>query len=406
MAKTDCYTITTKKFVILSKDNRSFAKTQELYNEILKFYYNLYLDCLSDDKIGNQEALRELEKMTISGRDKQPVSHPLPWEKIPLYFRRAAINKAITAAKGYLSQKLSKQSLSACECQKNRIAHFREPVTFYKGMYRELSEKSISLKLWNGEVWKWETFCLIKNTLSEQETPMSPSLVLKGKNAELHVPVKTTVKDGRNARERILSSERICAAIFTNKDTAVVCCVLDSSGVLQDAFFVRGGAQYAHRCQQILKKLKKSQIASKDDPNPSANKKYWMKLKHLNEYYSHKFSRQIIDYCISRNAKILVLPKYERQYTKYVMLSAGNWSPIHLSTQIRVKLKYKAWQSGIVVLETGEYHTSSVCSLCGERIKKQGGTFVCINGHQGNVYLNMACNLGKKCLDSMEKQVT
>ena len=39
-----------------------------------------------------QEALRILEILTIVGRDKQPVPTPLPWKKIPLYFRRAAIN--------------------------------------------------------------------------------------------------------------------------------------------------------------------------------------------------------------------------------------------------------------------------------------------------------------------------
>ena len=55
------------------------------------------------------EALRTLEKLTIPGRDRQPVQYPLPWQKVPLYFRRAAINSAIAAASSYLSREKQKE---------------------------------------------------------------------------------------------------------------------------------------------------------------------------------------------------------------------------------------------------------------------------------------------------------
>lgn len=406
MAETGCYSITTKKFVVFSEDNSSFAKTQELYNEILRFYYNLYLDHLADDKIGAQQALRQLEKMTIPGRDRQPVPYPLPWEKVPLYFRRAAVNAAIAAARSFFTRSIAQKDASGKGCQKSRTERFTEPVTFYKGMYRDFTEKSITLKLWDGQSWNWHTCRLGKNTLPKNGRPMSPSLVLGEKCMELHVPVKVPVEDGRNARERMNANEKICAAVFTNQDAAVVCCILNEKGEQQHAFFARGGLRYAHCCRQILQRLEKSRASSGEDPNPAANRKYWMKLKHLNDYHSHKFSRQVVDYCKSQNAKILVLPKYDEQYAKYVMLSAGNFSPIHLSTQIREKLKYKAWREGIVVLELEEHYTSAVCSICGKKVKRRGGTFTCENGHQGNTYLNTARNLGRKCLEGFGKQVT
>ena len=98
MAGKSCYSITVRKFNVLSDHTEWFRRTQELYNEILLFYYNLYLEKLSQDQPGTLETLRILEKMTVPGRDRQPVSDPLPWEKIPLYFRRAAINTATAAA--------------------------------------------------------------------------------------------------------------------------------------------------------------------------------------------------------------------------------------------------------------------------------------------------------------------
>ena len=94
MEKTGYYSITVRKFTVLTRRMDWMVKTQELYNEVLGFYYNLYLDVYAEEakadssdgsrQPGPQNALRELEKLTIVGRDKQPVPYPIPWEKVPL----------------------------------------------------------------------------------------------------------------------------------------------------------------------------------------------------------------------------------------------------------------------------------------------------------------------------------
>lgn len=137
--------------------------------------------------------------------------------------------------------------------------------------------------------------------------------------------------------------------------------------------------------------------------NPRANARYWEKLRNLNDFYSHSISRQVIEYCKNNNAKIIVLPEFDRDYSKIIMTKAGNHSPIHLSTAIREKIKYKAWQEGIVVVELQQHEISSVCSICGEKIKNKENEFFCPNGHRGNRYLNTARNLGKKCLKGFEQ---
>lgn len=401
MKKNTYYSVTVKKFSILFRHTDWFLKTQELYNDILKFYYDLYLDIFPETQPGSLETMRSLEKLTVAGRDGELVPYPLPWEKIPLYFRRAAINTAVSAARSYLSR----------EEQRERTKIFTESVTFYKGMYKNFDENEISLKIWDGDSWRWIRCRLRGNRLPETGMMMSPALVLRRSpedgrilRAELHIPCKTPVADGRNVKERMASGEKVCSVVFTNKDASLVCCILDSRGNMEDCLFLKGGAEYSHRCRRITEKLEKSQKSSGGGDNPRSNGKYWEKLKNLNEHYAHQFSRQVIRYCGENNAKIMVLPEYEQNHRKIIMFSAGSFTPIYLSTSVRKKLKYKAWQAGIVVLEIQQHKTSSVCSVCGGKVRIRGSEFFCENGHQGNRYLNSARNLGRKCQQGFERR--
>ena len=392
MAGNFCYSITVRKFNVLSDNTEKFRKTQELYNEILLFYYNLYLKNLSEDQPGALETLRILEKMTVPGRDKQPVSDPLPWKKVPLYFRRAAINTATAAARSYLAR----------EDQQKPSEKFTESVTFYKGMYREFIGTKIELKLWDGEGWKWHSVRLRGNKVPQTGQMMSPALVLKGKTAELHIPWKTPVEDGRNLKSRMEAGEKICSVVFTGQDTCMVCCVMNRNGERTGSFFVRGGREYAHACRQIRGKIEKSRKSEGAGDNPLANRRYWQKLKNIHDHYAHQFSRQVIDYCVKNEVKVLVLPEYDPEYTRIIMASAGMDSPLSLHSSLREKLKYKGWQQGIVTTEIQQQEISSVCCICGGKIRRKGSEFVCENGHQGNRYLNMAHNLGRKCLEGLK----
>ena len=396
MEKMPYYAITVRRYNVLFRYTEWFHQTQDLYNEILLFYYRLYLDFFSEKQPGALETLRTLEKMTIPGRDKQPVPYPLPWQKVPLYFRRAAINTATAAAKSYLSR----------EQQEQPTETFTESVTFYKGMYRDFQENTISLKLWDGEAWQWSRLRLRGNTVPEAGQMMSPALVLKPDHAELHIPWKIPVADGRGARERLTAENKICSTVFTGQDACAVCCILDPSGKRESSFYIKGGREYANASRQIYDRIKRSEQVHGGGGNAKANYRYWKKLKNLHDHYAHQFSRQIIDYCKEQNASVLVLPEYNKDYGNIVMASVGKHSPLRLIPSIREKLKYKAWQEGIVVLEVQQHNTGSVCSRCGAKIHRKGADFQCENGHRGSRYLNMAQNIGQKCLDSFRENKT
>lgn len=407
------YSITTRQFTLRCGHSDWLEQTQKLYNEVILFYYQLSLDLeqqgIKISVLNSQQAMRRLEQLTIVGREKNPVPYPLPWKKLPLYFRRAAINGAVTAMHGYLNNETASNSSKKFHCA----------VTFYKGAYRELTKDSIQLKVWTGKQWTWLHCRLSGNFIPESAISMSPSLILCGKKSYLNVPIKETVLDGRKTKERIVQKANICSMQFTNRDSLAIGVVLNHHGESVYTRFFRGGAKYSHLCKIELKKIESSEIKlglSKQrenknniveesnsnlmDFNLPHNKKYWMKLKHLSEYYSQTISKQIITFCVAQEAKIIILPVYNKTYTKNVMLGTGNWSPMHLSIKIRKQLYYKAWKAGIIVLEVNAYGCGSVCSVCGSTLRRKKDKFICQNGHQGDYHLNAAKNLGNRCLKS------
>lgn len=423
------YCVTTKCFTLRCAHEEWLVQTQELYNQVLLFYYNLFLDLEMKQpgilkSSGNQQILRELEKLTVVGREKKPVPYLLPWSKLPLYFRRAAVNASIASAKSHLERVANKQFEQSAKS-------FRDSVTFYKGMYRKLEEHTVELKVWDGTQWHWLHCRLSGNKLPDKEAKdtevLSPSVVLKNGLASLHVPVKELVSDGRKTLKRVADGCRVCSLQFTNQDTLAIAVVLDDQGKQISTRFFRGGKQYKHRCGQILAQIDKSdnsrgesEKAGKEakgkpenklypvqieDTRPRIchNQRYWMRLKHISDNFAHNISRQIINYCVEEGVSILILTESQDKYTKCIMLTVGNWSPLHLNFKIRTQLSYKAWKEGIVIIEGKRYRTSLYCSVCGSSVKRKGASFLCENGHQGNYFLNSARNLGRRCLDSLKK---
>lgn len=429
MSESSFYSLTTKKKTLRCNHYDRLVMTQELYNQVMLFYYQLYLKTDGLRGMNSQQCLRELEKLTVVGRKKEPVPYQLPWKKLPLYFRRAAVNAAVCAGKSF-------QSAQGAGMAKK----FQKAVTYYKGMYKDLTEEGIDLKVWNGQNWHFIHCRLSGSHLKDMGEMLSPSVVIRPEDCQLHIPVKESVEDGRKARERMAQGAGICCVTFANEDTLAVCAIFDRGGNRKEAVFIRGGSAYSHICREVLDNLERSRKACGErfssflEPEhegnsleesveggelptvsdsasagsekgcQNANRKYWMKLKNVREYYSNSVSRQIINKCTDAGTEIIVLPKYDNKYTQYVMRIAGKWSPQYLSCRIREQLKYKAWREGILVLEVNSRGTGQLCSVCGSAIRKNGKQFSCSNGHQGNRFLNSAQNLHKRCLDGFDKQ--
>ena len=382
-------------------------KTENLYNKVLEFYYGILTKHLDFLKLGNMELLRQLEQMTVIGRDKQPVMMPLPFQKVPLYFRRSAINAAIGHIRSYVGllqnweRKKEKAEKKGHLWKKEKpvpAKSFHASIVFYKGMFKEFGEGNILLKLWNGRSWIWIRCTYYGRKLPKDGIILSPAVINKGKKLLLSVPIKFQVKDIRKLKERKAEKENFCAVHFTASEILAACAVFSGDGRVTDSYFVRGGKEFAYRRKRLLNRMKKIRKTT-----GKGGQKFKRAIFHLSSYYAHLVSRRILDYCKKKGVKGIIVPKYA-EVDGYLY---GQGMGCFLGKKIIQFLRYKAWRGGIILTTLSPYYTASHCCHCEARVKRYneghmpgvryfgGRLFVCKNGHQGNVALNAAKNLGK-----------
>ena len=175
--KTGSYT-TTYKTRFYTNQMEYLKQTQEIYNEIIKKYYELIFKYPDFLELSRQKCLRELERLTIIG-----ITGEIPPEyfeqNVPAELRRAAINQAIGLAKSYVELlKTSKENEKMNE--PNKAKTFNCSVTFYKGMYKniELNGK-VNIKLFDGENWRWFNAKFKHWNFPKDAQILSPTLVIK-----------------------------------------------------------------------------------------------------------------------------------------------------------------------------------------------------------------------------------
>lgn len=87
----------TYKFRLYCEKSQWLYETKDIYNLILKFYYEILQKEPDLYHIPKHKLLRQMELLTVGkkGQAKEDIKYQLPYKKVPLYFRRAAINDAI-----------------------------------------------------------------------------------------------------------------------------------------------------------------------------------------------------------------------------------------------------------------------------------------------------------------------
>lgn len=392
------YSTITYKFRLYFDHVDYLILTKKLYNEAILFYYNLLLDNLEFLNLSNQYCLRELEKITIISRSGEIPKNYIDLD-LPTYFRRAAINQAIGSVRSYM---MLLDNYEKSEFKKgkepSRATEFNCSPVFYQGMYKELDEKSVKLKLWNGYKWEWFRAKIKGRPLKENSESMSPTLVINSQYVMMHLPVKEVVEDVRTVKERMQDEDlKVCGISFSNTDNIAICIILDKKGSFIKSKFISGGNYYKSQTEIILNRIKKHRQKNNQVLGKADHKTYWEKLNRIRQNMAHNVSREMIDFCKENGVKVISIAKVEDDVPTFEH-KVGKYSPITLRRIIVNYLSYKSFKNGILVTTVRQNYTASKCNKCRAKVKRIDNEFVCENGHKGNYYFNTAMNIGKMCL--------
>lgn len=391
------YTTTYKKRLYINHI-QYLQNTQEIYNDTIQKYYEILLEHLEFLELSNQNCLRELEKLTIKSKTGEKPKEYIDSDT-PTYLRRAAINQAIGHVRSYTSKLENYEQGKDIKVNKpQETKKFEDSVTYYKGMYKELTQNSIEIKLFNGEKWKWYKAKLKGRAIPENAEILSPTIIIKEKYIGIHIPIKETIENVTPIKYRMQDNDvRVCGISFSNSDSFAICVILDKERNFIKAKFIKGGKAYKNKTSKITSKIKKHRNENKIKFKKNDHKNYWKKLKNISETTAHKVSKEIVDFCIENKANVISITDMEN-VGQHFGRRVGKYSPIYLRTKIIEYLKYKAFKQGIIVTHVRGNYTASKCYICRKDIKRNGLKFECPDGHSGDYFFNTAMNIGIMCL--------
>ena len=357
-----------------------FAATQDLFNQVAAFYFEVIaahekvLDC------SNKEALTVLETLTHATQKHATPVMPLEAivADIPAMFRRAAIHAALGSARSFYSHLSTWRKRKEKVLAAGKKCTGRPPVpprtwnksaTLYAGQWKERTASSIMLKAWTGTCWSW-----IKVRLTGRELPIeadlgSPSLVRHGKQWWLHTPIEKHFRSPPTIEQQVATHAHttMCAVDLNLNEHLAVCTVQTVEGTILATTFIGGGRRIAGFRKQQLGRIarnrgKTGMIAAGEQDNAAL----WRKINNVDESISHLVSARIVQFAKEHGATILVfehlshLKPEKGKYSRRGNRKRAFW----MKGRIFTYAKYKAWNEGIITSRVNPRNTSRACARC------------------------------------------
>src|SRR5262249_4274750 len=130
-------------------------------------------------------------------------------------------------------------------------------VVFYAGMWKQATNGRITLKLWDGQTWRWVRFRVQGPPLPADWDQGSPQAVQHGERWWLHVSVSHALPRPQKAATQLAAdpTPRLCAVDLNINDTLAVATIQRADGTVLASRFFRGGNELHDRRKRLLGRI-------------------------------------------------------------------------------------------------------------------------------------------------------
>jgi putative transposase len=358
--------------------------------ERVTYYSEEHLE-MRERLISAHELLSWAEGATVETRE-----HPHPWEGwsfterfpgMPFAYRRSVIKDAIGKARSYLSNRANWEKSGKKKGKPGLPAAADHP-TLYQGCIMldletlNLQEAFVRINVYTGKDWIWMHYpvCssryLVQRLLEADWKRQSPTLVLRARSAELHLPQVKQIA-AKKVRERKQDPQLVTVAVDLNVKNLAVITVRRAEHIIQTVFVTDHGLD-AHRYRHLKKIAKKQWQSGAPVKGEHSNRDLWRHIDRQNQDAAHKAARQIAEVCARYPGCILLFERLRK--IKPGKGSKSRRMNRRRANQLRGKInqqaKDKAYLHQIVTVEVNPHGTSQYCSRCGalgERFSYRGG---------------------------------
>ncbi len=391
-----------------SQKRAALLSTAEVLNQARAFYLDFFLahagklaervTYYSEEHLEMRERLISAHELLswAEGATVETREHPHPWEGwnfterfpgIPFAYRRSVIKDAIGKARSYLSNRANWEKSGKKKGKPGLPAAADHP-TLYQGCIMldletlNLQEAFVRINVYTGKDWTWMHYpvCssryLVQRLLEADWKRQSPTLVLRARSAELHLPQVKQIA-AKKVRERKQDPQLVTVAVDLNVRNLAVITVRRSERIIQTVFVTDHGLD-AHRYRHLKKIAKKQWQSGAPVKGEHSNRDLWRHIDRQNQDAAHKVAHGIAEVCARYPGCILLFERLRK--IKPGKGSTSRRMNRRRANQLRGKInqqaKDKAYLHQIVTVEVNPHGTSQYCSRCGalgERFSYRGG---------------------------------
>ena len=294
--------------------NNIFKQTVELYRNAVSFFINVCdkeWDIL--EPLKNLERKGKIEKLTIQTKKNQNPKYDFNerFYKMPVYFRRSAINTAIGCYSSYYS---NLKNWEANPIDKKPTLQLDRNVmpTFYKGnTYIRTDSNTARIKIFHKNDWVWLDVELNNQDVKyiqkhcQFKKECVPTLNKQGKCWYLVFPYEDNVK-----LQKVDIQDQLICAVDLGLNNNATCSIMQSNGTVVGRKFINLATEKDHLYKALNRLKKAQQNGARKCPT------LWKHVNDLNTDISRKTAKGIIDFAVLYNVDVIVFEYLDTQGKK------------------------------------------------------------------------------------------